>query len=185
MRKTLIIFTALFCIQSALAADPSEEGVPTSPVTVYSGGIAGGAFFPLNDELEPESKSFLKLSFINTVHLTDHMELFLDADWFAPGNNYGMDLGFNFLLTSSGFRPFLGAGVGAHVFDKAGKDFGENFGPSATAHAGFLLDLSDRLQIQVRVPYHFTANQAKDHSIGLDIGFLFSDKFRHVKKLNY
>ena len=113
------------------------------------------------------------------------MNLFLDVDWFAPGSNYGLGLGFDFLINDRGFRPFIGMGAGAHVFDKEGTAFGKNLGTSLTAHLGFLLDLSDRIQIRMRVPYHFTANDARDHTIGLDIGFFFSDQFRHVKKLNY
>ena len=184
--KHSILFLALFLgIHYAMAGDPSEEGIPLSPVSVYSGGIGAGAMFALNDELSEESEQFLKLAFLNSIHVKKNVNLFMDVNWFAPGSNFGMDLGLDFLMGSSGIRPFMGMGVGVHHFDKQGEDFGHSLGASATVHIGFLLDMSDRLQIQVRVPYHFTANDARDHSIGLDIGFLLSDKFRNTKRLNY
>ncbi|MFC1584636.1 hypothetical protein ACFL5V_03710 [Fibrobacterota bacterium] len=185
MIKYITLLISLVGLNAVLADDPSEKGVPTSPLTVYSGGIGGGAAFSLNDELSRESEQFFKLSFINSMRYKENLNLFMDVDWFIPGNNYGVDFGIDYLLSSSEFSPFLGMGVGAHYFDKEGADFGENVGASATVHLGFLLDLSDALQIRVRVPYHFTANDARDQAIGLDIGFLFSDRFRHIKKLNY
>jgi hypothetical protein len=39
--------------------------------------------------------------------------------------------------------------------------------------------------MRVRVPYHLVAGETPDHLIGLEAGFLFSNKFRHVKKLDY
>jgi len=183
MRKFLLAL--IIIVSGSLAADSSEKGVPTSPLVVYSGGIGAGSIFSLNDELSDESEQFLKLSFINSIHLQNNISMFLDLDWFIPGDNYGADLGFDFFLSQSAFRPLIGLGVGAHSFDKKGSDFGQTIGMSGTAHLGFLLDLTENMQIRVRVPYHFVANSTRDHAVGLDIGFLFSDKFRKVKKLNY
>jgi hypothetical protein len=167
------------------AGDPSEKGVPTSPLTIYSGGFGVGASHALNDELKAVQTNFLKLTFANTVFFKDNVAVFFDADWFLPGNNFGADLGFDFMIVNTGaFRPFIGAGLGAHYFDK-GNDFGDDFGPSGTAHVGFTIDLSDRVQMRVRVPYHLVAGETLDHLIGLEAGFLFSNKFRHVKKLDY
>jgi hypothetical protein len=167
------------------AGDPSEKGVPTSPLTIYSGGFGAGASHALNEELKARQENFLKLTFANTVFFTDNLAVFFDADWFLPGSNLGADIGFDFMLVSRGaFRPFIGAGIGAHYFDK-GNRFGDDFGPSGTAHLGFTIDLSDRVQMRVRVPYHLVGGETPDHLVGLDIGFLFSNQFRHVKKLDY
>ena len=44
MKKyTYALVTVLLVYVSAFSGDPSEEGVSTSPVTVYSGGIGAGA----------------------------------------------------------------------------------------------------------------------------------------------
>ena len=181
-----LILSAVVVISTGLgyAEDPSERGVPTSPLTIYSAGLGAGAVVSINNELRRDSEQFLKVSFINTVHFRDHLGLFLDFNWFAPGLNFGADMGFDFLLTSSDFRPFIGVGVGAHYFDKS-DDFGENIGPSLTVHAGFVLDITDALQVRLRIPYHVVANEARDHAAGLEVGFLFSDRFRKVKKLDY
>jgi hypothetical protein len=185
MKKTGFLWLLLVGIQLVFSADPSEEGVKTSPVTIYSGGIAGGAFFALSDELSEESEQYLKLAFINNIYVIEPVNLFVDVNWFAPGNNFGADLGFDLVFSRSDFQGFLGAGVGAHVFNKTGNEFGDDFGPSATAHVGFALGLGERVQVQARIPFHIALNAATDMCIGLDIGFLFSDKFKKVKKLNY
>jgi len=181
----ILLTTCSLFFHSAFSADPSEEGVKTTPVNVYSGGIGGGSFFALNEQLQDESEQYLKLSFINSIYLHKSINLFIDVDWFIPGSNFGTDLGFDLMLSRSDFIPFIGIGTGAHIFNKAGNEFGEDFGSSATAHLGFLLDLSDRLQIRIRVPYKIVFNADKDQGVGLELGFLFSDKFRRIKKLNY
>ena len=170
---------------AALAADPSEEGVPTSPLHVYSGGLTAGAFYSLTDELRNNSsEQHLKLAFSNSVYISPYMNFFLDVDWFIPLNNYGADMGLDLSMPSSKVKPFLGFGVGAHHFDKD-NEFGMDFGPSLTAHVGFLFDLTEQLMIRVRVPYHLVLNDARDQSVGLDFSFLFASRFRNVKKLNY
>jgi hypothetical protein len=39
--------------------------------------------------------------------------------------------------------------------------------------------------MRVRVPYHLVAGEIPDHLVGLEVGFLFSNQFRQVKKLDY
>ncbi|MBN1128152.1 MAG: hypothetical protein JXA71_04165 [Chitinispirillaceae bacterium] len=184
-KKITAVSAVLGMCLSTWAADPSEKGVPTSPLTIYSGGFGVGASHPLNDELKAQQSNFLKLTLANTVFFKDNVAVFIDADWFLPGSNFGADLGFDFMIRSSGtFRPFIGAGIGAQYFDK-GNDFGDDFGPSGTVHLGLVLDLSDHVQMRVRVPYHLVGSETPDHLIGLEVGFLFSNKFRRVKKLDY
>jgi hypothetical protein len=184
MKKVMVLAALVGLAQVAWADDPSEKGVPTSPLTIYSGGIAIGGVHSLNNELKDEQPQFLKLSFVNTVYFREHVGVFFDVDWLLKGTNVGADLGFDFQPFSGVFRPFIGAGVGARYFDKKGS-FGDNIGPSGTVHAGFSLDLSETVQMRVRVPYYVVANKAQDHAIGLDVGFLFSNRYRTIKKLNY
>ena len=184
MKRTIVTASILICAVLAAADDPSEKGVPTSPLTIYSGGLGAGAFLSLNEELKRESNEFLKLSFINSIYFKDYLSLFIDINWFGPGSNFGADLGMDFLLADSDFKPFMGMGVGAQYFDKKG-DFGDNFGPMVTLRLGFLLDVTDRLQVRLCVPYYFVANETRDNTAGMEIGLLFSDRFRKVRKLNY
>jgi len=174
-------------IQTAFASDPSEKGVPTSPLSIYSGGLGLGAMRAINDSLKNQTKNstFLKVSFINSVYLMENMSLFIDVDWLAPGLNFGTDFGFDIYATNTQFRPFIGAGLGVRYFDKEKVRFGDKFGPSGTVHAGVVFDVTEQLQMRFRMPYQITANETFDQTVGFDIGFLFSDKFRKVKKLNY
>ncbi|MBN1575344.1 MAG: hypothetical protein JW913_02250 [Chitinispirillaceae bacterium] len=179
-----VVVTVLFCGSIIHAADPSEEGVPTSPLKIYSAGFAMGALMSLNDELQDVSKQLFRLSIVNTFAVRDHLGLFLDVDWFIPQSNAGADLGVDFVFSRSDFRPFLGIGCGAHYIDRDEK-FGDSFGPSFTAHAGFAIDLTEKVTVRMRIPYHLILNERRDHAVGLDFGFLFSSRFRKVRKLDY
>jgi hypothetical protein len=176
-----IIVTLCLCA----FGDPSESGVPTSPLAIYSGGLSIGTLHSLNDTLKMESKTFFKLSFINDVYLTDNAHLFIDVDWMAPRANFDADVGVDYLFMTTRFRPFLGAGVGAGYFDKKRYSFGDNVGPLGTVHAGFLADISKTIQMRLRVPFHIVLDRTSDCAIGMDIGILFSKPYRQVKKLDY
>jgi len=187
MVKKLISAGALalaLASQSVWAEDPSEKGVPTSPLAIYSVGIGAGAVKSLNDSLSAEKNMLVKITVMNNFYFRNNMSMFLDIDWFGPGNSYGADLGFDFIPFEGDFRSFIGAGVGAHYIDKSGK-FGDNFGPSATVHLGFLVDITETVQLKVRVPFHVVFNETMDNGVGLDIGMMFGSKWRHVKKLDY
>ncbi|MBN1307828.1 MAG: hypothetical protein JXA18_07920 [Chitinispirillaceae bacterium] len=185
MKKLLVIVvTAISCGSVLHAADPSEEGVPTSPLKIYGGGFAVGALMSINEELQDVSKQFFRLSFVNTFSVRDHLGLFLDVDWFIPYMNAGADVGIDILFSRSDFRPFAGLGCGAHYIDRD-EEFGDSFGPSITAHAGFTLDLTDNVAVRMRLPYHIIFNERRDHGVGLDFGFIFSSRFKKVRKLNY
>jgi hypothetical protein len=185
MKKSTALVLAFIMCSTVLGADPTESGVPTSPLAIYSGGAAVGVIRSINTDLKSESKNFFKLSFINDVYVTKMTHLFIDVDWLAPRANFGTDVGFDYLLSTSKFRPFVGAGVGVRVFDKKGYSFGDNFGLSATLHAGFIVELSKTVQLRIRAPFHAVLNETRDGGAGLDIGLLFSKPYRHVKQLNY
>jgi len=178
----LFVFLSSFIIQ---AMDSTEIGVSTSPLAIYSHGITIGAFAPLNTELKNESSGFFELAFINDIYINSCVHLFINANWQAPGANFGADAGANWMFSMSSFRPFVGLGIGARYFDKSGNTFGENFGPEGTMHAGFLLEVTEAVQFCVQVPYYLTLNNAKDQELGVEVGFLFSKPYRHAKKLNY
>jgi hypothetical protein len=185
MKQSIALGIIMTMCCGAMAVEPSESGVLTSPLTIYSGGIGIGTVRSLSDTLKMESKTFFKLSFINDVYLVDQAHLFVDADWLAPRANFGADVGIDYLLMTSRFRPFLGAGVGVRYFDKKGFNFGDNIGPAGTVHAGFIAEISKTVQLRVRVPFHAVLNRTGDYGAGLDVGILFSKPYRHVKKLDY
>jgi hypothetical protein len=183
MRKAIVLAAVLSV--AAWAGDPSEQGVPTSPLRIYSGGLCVGGVQALNKKLQDEQKNFLSLSLQNIWFFRKNAAVFCDVDWFLPGINPGLDFGFDMVPFTGSFRPFIGAGIGGHYFDKAKGKFGDKFGPSATAHIGFSLDLTDRAQVRVRVPYYYVGNRTDDQAAGVEVGFLFTGRFKHVKKLNY
>ncbi len=184
MNKILAVTLVMVFSGLVSAEDSSEKNVANTPLKIYSGGLSLGSSMAINEELKSESERFLSVSLINSVYLRDHINLFFDLSWFAPGLNFASYLGFDFFMTKSGFRPFVGMGVGVQYYDKGGPT-GEDVGPSGTVHAGFLLDVTDRVQLRFRVPYYVVANHSRDHAAGFEIGILFSGRFKNVKKLNY
>ena len=175
---------AVFITGVAATADQSEEGVPVSPLKIYSGGIGCGAVHSINEELKQTSTNFLRLSVVNTFSIRDHLALFLDVDWMLPGSNFGADFGLDAVFSRSDFRPFAGIGAGGRYIDR-NHDFGNNFGPSITVHAGCTMDLADNVALRVRLPYHLIVSDSYDHMAGLECAFLFSSRFKKVGKLNY
>lgn len=185
MKKVVMCLALLVMVQIGMAADTTEQGVRTVPLKIYSGGIGTGVMLPLNPEFEDYSRRFLKVSFINTWQFREYSALFLDVNWLALGKNFSLETGFDFLLSSSDFRPFFGFGIGGHYFEERGNGFDQNFGPSATAHLGFMLDITDEVQVRLRVPYHVILNDTRDSGVGFDFGVMFTDKLRKVRKLDY
>jgi hypothetical protein len=185
MKYLILFFAILSLLSQPLIADPSEDKAAKVPLGVHSWGLNLGAVYSLTDSLRAQSEQHFKLSISNLIFLNERTQLFLDIDWFLPGSgNFGGDIGFDYHLAEGALRPLIGLGAGLHNMDK-GNSFGQDFGPSATVHAGFLLDLTDILQIRVRVPYHLITNADWDQGVGLDVGFLFSSAHRNVKRLRY
>jgi hypothetical protein len=190
MRKILLGLAAAALVSSSFAAggDPSEKGVPKSSLKIYSGGVALGAMVPVSEKFQEDCGDvFLGVSFINSWQFRDNVALFADASWFAPGSNFGLDAGVDYLFSTSSVRPFAGAGIGGHYFYRDGDDvkFGEKFGPSLTAHIGVALDVTETVQVRLRAPYRFTLTKTRDQGFGVDLGVVFSSKFSKIKKLNY
>ena len=185
MKRKLFLTAAMVIFSSDLFAnDSSEEVVYTSPLTTYSWGLGAGGVVSLNKDLKDASNNFLKVSFVNSVFFKENVSIFFDANWYAPGLNFGGDVGVDYYLSKSDFRPFLGVGVGAAYFDKT-SNFSDNIGPSTTVHLGFMFDINESVQVRFRAPYTYVANEARDQFAGFDVGLLFTDKFKRVKKLEY
>ena len=164
MKKLMAVATAaLIGSGFAHAADPSEEGVPTSPLKIYGGGFATGALVSLNEELQEVSRQFFRLSMVNTFTVRNG----------GVGVGNVLDVS---LLALTPRRLGRGFGVGGHYIDRD-EAFGDAFGPSLTAHAGFSFDLSDHVAVRMRLPYHFVLTERRDHAAGLDFGFIFSNRF--------
>jgi len=199
MNKLLVGLAVAAFVGSSFAAggDSSEDGVARSSLKVYSGGVAVGALMPVSKDFKDESEEvFFGASFINSWQFRENVALFADLSWFFPGTNYGLDAGVDFLLSTSSIRPFLGAGVGVHYFDRDSVDLkngsfekeaknGDKFGPSLTAHIGVALDVTETVQARLRVPYRITFNNGYDQGFGVELGVMFSSKFSKIQKLNY
>jgi len=190
MRKILLSVAAAALVSSSFAAggDPTEKGVSKSSLKIYSGGVALGAMGALSTKFQDDVGDVLfGVSFINTWQFRDNVALFADVSWFAPGANYGLDAGVDFLFSASSVSPFFGLGIGGHNFGKGrdGQDFGDKFGPSFTAHVGCAIDVTETVQVRLRAPYRFTLTSDKDNGFGVDLGVAFSSKFSKIKKLDY
>ena len=80
MKKlTTVVTMALIFTGMVRGADRSEEGIPTSPLKIYSGGFGIGALMSLNEELQDVSRQFFRLSMVNTFTVRDNLALFLDV----------------------------------------------------------------------------------------------------------
>jgi hypothetical protein len=188
MKKILLGLVTAALVSGSFAAggDPSEKGLPVSPLKIYSGGVALGAMVPVSEKFKEDCGDvFVGVSFINSWQFRDNVALFADVSWFAPGKNGGLDAGVDYLLSTSSVRPFVGAGIGGHYFREGGAEFGDRFGPSLTAHIGCALDVTETVQVRLRAPYRFTLTSDRYQGFGVDLGVALSSKFKNIKKLNY
>ncbi len=191
MKPSILAMAAsVFLTQAAAQAEdlnlnnrPETTSVALSP---YSFGFGVGAMTALNPELRDESAAHIRLSFAQSIRFQENLDLGLDLDWWGPGGNWGGTLFLDYLIGQGAVRPLIGVGGGIHHWDYY-DEFGEGFGAAMTAHAGILLDVTDELQLRVRIPYHLTLNANQDMSAGLDLALLISSPHRktNVKKLKY
>ncbi len=191
MKKAFVCLTAVCVLTgTALGGNVSESGIPTSPLKIYSFGVAGGGLYALNDEfIDSCGQAFGKVVLMNSFDFTENFALFADINWYAGNSllNFGIDLGGDYYLSSQRVKPFIGAGIGAHYFDRnsAKDDFGAAFGVSATAHIGIALELTNTVDVRFRVPYHYVVDKTKDMGIGVDVGVLFFSNLRNIKSMDY
>lgn len=188
-KKFSIILILLSWSVGIFAGDPSEEKVSNSPLKIYSGGPSVGAVLSLNRELRRESNSYLRIALNNNFAFRENVSIFLDVNFLFPRpilkGNIGGDVGFDVYLLNKDFRPFIGFGTGAQYMYHWWGNFGDNFGPLFTAHAGFAFDLNEYLTMRLRVPYHLIMNEYRDQTIAFECSFIFSSRFKNVKRLNY
>lgn len=187
----------------AAGGDPSEFGVRTSALKIYSGGVGFGAMYPLNDEMKEDvGDVFAKISFVNNWEFMDNLALFADFNWLIAGseslNHGGVDVGIDYFLSPHSFRPFVGAGVGAHYIGRKIRgpyvdhvlppeelELADKFGLSLTAHAGFTFEVTESVLVRFRIPFHVVLNSFTDAGVGVDFSVMFTDKFRKIRQLNY
>jgi len=203
MKQIFACLTAVVLAGLLSTAGASEAGVPTSALKIYSGGVAGGAMYSLNDELKEDiGDVFGKFAIVNVWEFQPNLALFADVNWYIAGgeslSHFGFDAGLDYFFSPESFRPFIGAGVGAHYFDREYRndgnyyiqprpelEFGDRFGLSLTAHAGFTFEVTESWLIRLRVPFHVVLNTTTDMGVGVDFSLMYADKFRKVRKLNY
>jgi hypothetical protein len=194
--KQMIVYFAAVCLIAfggafAAGGDASEGGVSVSPLKIYSGGLGGGFFYPVSDGFKAEcGEVFGKVTWMNAFDFTENVALFADINWYAGNEaaNFGVDLGVDYVFAAgSRVKPLLGAGAGAHYFyrDGAKEEFGKAFGASVTAHLGIALELTESVQVKIRAPFHAIVAQSADLGAGVDIGIMFINSLRKVRKLDY
>jgi hypothetical protein len=190
MRKILSVLAVAAVLPGALFAaggDRSEAGVPTSPLKILSYGAGAAVMAATFDDAEEWGSAFgLSSNFL--WRFMDNAALFADINWYYYENakNAGAEIGMDYFFASSSVRPFAGAGIGAHYYgDPARPDRDYKLGPSVRAHVGVEVGMTETVALRVMAPFRFTMTKANDVSVGLEVGFLYSDKVSKVRKLNY
>lgn len=189
---SLFAFAALLGLGAPQWVQAEELNLKETPETTtvalspFSIGPEMGGLFALNDELRDQSEAFLELGVTTSAVFADHFALSANVDWLLRGSSFGGGITLDYIFGQGAFRPFFGAGVGLQYMDN-GLRFGDAFGVSGTFHPGILFDITDALQLRVRVPVTMVTNQNFDQLAGVDFALLFSSPHRttRVKKLTY
>jgi len=191
MKKSLVCFAA-FCVLAGVAnvfgGDPSESGVPTSPLKIWSTGMGGGLLYSLSDEIKDScGASFGEIVWMNSFDFTENFALFADINWYVGDKtgNFGIDLGGDYMFLPGRVKPFLGAGIGARYYDFGGETGGV-LGGAALARLGVALELTNTIDVKVRVPFQFALiNEVKDIRVGFEVGVMFFSSMRKIRQIDY
>jgi hypothetical protein len=197
--KKLFVGLAAVCVLAggafAAGGDPSESGISTSPLKIWSTGVGGGLLYSCKGDGGIQTTTYGKVMWLNSFDFTEGVALFADVDWYIGNDllNFGLDLGGDYsFLPFSRVSPFLGAGFGAHYFDiKVVEDFGDtemrgDFGGAVIVRAGVTLKLTNTVDVKVRVPFrYYLMNDYRDFGVGMEIGVLFFSRLRGVKSIDY
>ncbi|MBN1982904.1 MAG: hypothetical protein JW795_15340 [Chitinivibrionales bacterium] len=159
----------------ATASKDSTGGDSKTSSSPYSAGFGLSAIKSLNTELKSVSRQYLKVSLMGRAHVYENVNVFLDANFFVPDRNGGIDFGFHYYFLKTRLKPFLGAGIGVHYFRRENEKFGNTIGPSGTIQPGLLIDVSKNVHVEILVPYHLVANRYFDQGTGLQLAFIFSN----------
>ncbi|MDR2591877.1 MAG: hypothetical protein LBC59_03625 [Chitinispirillales bacterium] len=190
--KKLCVCLAAVCVFAgagfAAGGDPTESGIPTSPLKIWSTGVGGGLLYTLSDEIKDScGQSFGEVIWLNSFDFTDNFALFADISWYIGESmtNFGLDLGGDFMLSSGRVKPFLGVGVGARYYDLGGTS-GGTVGGGALVRLGMALELTNTVEVRVRAPFQFALiNDMKDMRVGVEVGVVFFSNLRNIKRMEY
>jgi hypothetical protein len=194
MKKLFVCLAAVSVLTGvafAAGGEPSEAGISTSPLKIWSTGVGGGFLYPLNTEFKDScGGAFGKIIWTNSFDFTDNIALFADFNWYIGNSlgNGGADLGVEYTcLPCERVKPFLGVGAGAHYFhrESAKDDISKAFGGSATVRVGVSLALTNTVDVKIRVPFHAVFTQTADMGVGVDLCVMFYNSLRHVKSVDY
>ncbi len=159
--------------------------VETSPLVSYSGGFLLGNLTPIRKSLGDLNINHYQFGFANTYYLKKRYDLTLDFSWIHPTNEISSEIGFNYYMTTSRFRSLMGAELGLASRLNIQNPSQRTTGPFIGLKMGFLMDVSEFLQMGVQVPYRMNLNKEISPTIGLNLIFLFSSPMKKIKKLNY
>ncbi|GBU20936.1 hypothetical protein R80B4_00823 [Fibrobacteres bacterium R8-0-B4] len=172
----------------AAGGDPSESGISTSPLKIWSTGVGGGLLYSLSDEIKDScGQSFGEVVWLNSFDFTENFALFADVNWYIGESlkNFGLDLGGDYVFSPGRVKPFLGVGVGARYYDMGGES-GGSFGGAGIVRVGVTLELTNTVEVKLRVPFHFALiDEAKDMRIGAEVGVMFFSSLRNIKRIDY
>ncbi|MDR2693632.1 MAG: hypothetical protein LBB74_05390 [Chitinispirillales bacterium] len=194
MKKVFACLAAVCVLAGAgfaAGGDPSESGIPTSPLKIWGSGVALGGFYPLSDVLKDSCGEFFgKVTWMNSFDFTENFALFLDINWYVDKDmenlkNFGVDAGGDYAFSpESRVSPFLGGGVGMHYFGKKNKNEALA-GLSLTARPGVALKLTGTVEVRVMAPFHFVLSETKDMGVGVQVGAMFFSNLRNIRSIDY
>ena len=169
MKKLILLVGSLVALASA------GEGRPVyNPFSSF--GLELGAFRPVNESWKDERSAFGEVNFIANIQLLPYTSMTGDIGYSFPGNGFNVKLGLQQMLLPASITPFVGgmAGVSALPEDDILGTFGDRFGPTVEANAGFYFFRESFLSFRVKGSYQWTFAKETEHGFGVSLGILFS-----------
>ncbi|MBN1128816.1 MAG: caspase family protein [Chitinispirillaceae bacterium] len=161
---------------------PADTITPptTRPLSTYSWGVGSGALVPVGAKAPDEATQAI-FAFSNLLYVNNRCNLFLDVIGLTGGLNGGALAGADLLTLPEKWRAYAGIGGGLFHFEKE-----TGIVPALTAHAGFVVDAGQQLQIAIQTPYLVSfGNGGIEHRLGLELKVLATGRYRNIKALEY
>lgn len=175
-----IIVVLLFVMVHVFAQDQdSSEKLTEKPVTIFSIGVNGGPAVVLHSDT-----TLVKIGISTFFHLRPAWDISFEGFWGAPEMTGGALVGVRTYLLDHDIRPFVGGAMGVSNIVLRHRSRANNLGLTLEVFTGVNFEISQTLQVVVKVPYSITYNRMRNQTIGVEMAFMFSDPFRKIRAID-
>lgn len=137
---------------------------PLDPLSVSFG---TGSYYKKSSTLLNERPRLFGLKIQGQKIINKNWDFIFYANSMLPGANFALGMGFDRYWTQLNISPYIGGSLGFNLFYQ--QDFWDDFGPSLEIHPGVKIPLSQRVHLNLQLPYRITYNSNFNQTFGVEV----------------